>query len=262
MSANDPTQTNLISHAMPAWPFDSGEKCQVQRIQTVIFAFVLALNYRAGSFAQNAPRSGAPYCSKTDYAYTGQNESREQQENLCLRVLGRSVKRSGDVLTLQLANGRSKAYRNNQKACDNDDADHCVSYWLVGYHATAHLFILLTGDYDGFGGMFVSALDGTETRLDEPPHFAPDGSSFIVIGRVDSLEGGCFAIGSVRSRPPSLDAWRDFASNDAEYWEFQRWLDNDHIAVKFDRLSETCKSGPCEGVLERAGNDWSLRRKP
>jgi hypothetical protein len=100
------------------------------------------------------------------------------------------------------------------------------------------------------------------TRLDHLPHFAPDGSTFIVIGRVDSNEGGCFAIGSVASGSPSLEEWKGFAPNDVEYWEFQRWLDDAHIAMKFEGQSLTCPSRNCEAVLERVGRDWSFQRKP
>jgi hypothetical protein len=77
-----------------------------------------------------------------------------------------------------------------------------------------------------------------------------------------ATKGGCFAIGSVASGSPSLEEWKGFAPNDVEYWDFQRWLDDDHIATKFEGQSLTCPSGNCEAVLERVGRDWSFQRKP
>lgn len=172
-----------------------------------------------------------PYCSNAEFFYTGYEDSAEQQDKLCRSVMARSVKRNGDSLKLQLANGTSKTYRNNRKACDNEDQDHCVFYWLVGYHTSARLFILLIVDGDGFSYMFVSQNDGTEIKLEDMPHFAPDGSSFIVLGSIIGNNGGSFAIGSVGGAP-SLSSWKDFSSDGSDSWEFQRWIDNDHIAVK------------------------------
>jgi hypothetical protein len=112
--------------------------------------------------SSSAPSDFAPYCSKAYYDHSDDAKAQEQQENLCLRILAKSAARQDDVLTLRLADGSSKTYRTNRKACDDDNGSECISYWLVGYHPTARLFILLTGDYDGFSAMFVSALDGTD----------------------------------------------------------------------------------------------------
>jgi hypothetical protein len=206
--------------------------------------------------AWGASPTSAPYCGQVDFS---DQERAEQQEALCLRTLTRSVSRSGNLLRVKLHNGTFKTYRSNPAACNKDDAEHCVQYWLVGYHEAARLYIVLVGGYDDFDCRFVSALDGTEPKIGgHAPHFAPDESTFIVISDEDG-----FAIGSVASNPPSLrlmDWGRE--SNDGQFWEFQGWLDNDHVALRFSGQSiRICPDGNCEAVLVHVGNSWSLQRK-
>jgi hypothetical protein len=110
-------------------------------VRAWLLACIALISLAAPKATWSAPPDFAPYCSKADYIYTGQNESPERQENLCLGILAQSVSRRGDILTLQFANGTSKAFQNGRKACDNDDANHCISYWLVGYHQTARLYL-------------------------------------------------------------------------------------------------------------------------
>jgi hypothetical protein len=194
-----------------------------------------------------------PYCTEADFV---DRDHAEQQEARCLQILTRSVTRQDNVLRLKLDNGTFKAYQSNPAACDRDDADHCAHYWLVGYIEAARLYIVLTGNYDDFGCIFVSGRDGTETNVGGIPHFAPDGSTFIVIFDLDG-----FAIGSVGS--PFSFTRMDWTtdSNDGEFWNFQRWLDDDHIALKFEGQSNVCPSGNCEAVLARTRNSWRLQRK-
>jgi hypothetical protein len=198
----------------------------------------------------------APYCGKADF---DDLDNGEQQEALCLRSLGQSVTRKGDVLSLKLDDGTFKTYRSTA-TCNDDDADHCVKYWIAGYDEKTRLYILLIGDYDGFDCMLVSARDGTETQMHNNiggmPHFAPDGSTFIVIFE-DS-----FAIGSLAANPPSLTRmeWTTDA-NDGDFWEFQAWLDNDHVALKFSGQSAVCPDGNCEAILAHIGDHWILQRQ-
>jgi hypothetical protein len=203
---------------------------------------------------RSASLNFTPYCTKVDF---DDRDHPAQQESFCLQILKQSATRQGNVLSLKLDNGAFKTYASNPLACDNDDADHCVRYSLVGFHEAARLYIVLTAHYDEIDCVFVSAHDGTETKIGNLPHFAPDGLTFIVIFDLDG-----FAIGSVASVPPSLRRM-DWAggSNEGEYWSFQRWLDGDHIALRFDGQSTVCPDGNCEAVLVRTDNGWILQRK-
>lgn len=201
---------------------------------------------------QSASAKSAPYCAEADFV---DRDRAEQQEEHCLQVFAQSAIRQGDVLRLKLDDGTFKAYQSNPAACDSDDADHCVHYWLVGYHEAARLYIVLTGDYDDFGCIFVSARDGAETNIGGIPHFAPDESTFIIIFDLDG-----FAIGSA-GNPASLRRMDWTAnSNDGEFWRFQRWLDGDRIALGFEGSSNVCPDGNCRATLVREGNSWMLQR--
>jgi hypothetical protein len=222
-------------------------------MRSEILACVCVFLLTAFTSARSASLKPAPYCTEVDFV---DRDHAEQQEANCLQTQAQSVTRQGNVLRLKLDNSTFKVYRSNPAACDRDDADHCVHYWLVGYLEAAHFYIVLTGDYDDFGCIFVSARDGTETKVGGIPHFAPDGSTFIVIIDLDG-----FAIGSVGSSPSLTRMDWTTDSNDGEFWRFQRWLDIDHVALRFEGRSSVCPDGNCEAVLARIGNSWRLQRK-
>jgi hypothetical protein len=222
------------------------------RMMNVIYLFIssfaLVLGLIEAAVSQTTlPTS--PYCTKLDF---GDHEDPKAQEATCLQKLSRTASRSGNTLTLRLSNGATKTYRGNPEACRNDNAEKCVDYRLVGYHHSARLFLVLVRGYETRECQLVNAQDGTTSKYLSVPHFAPDGSTFIVVN--DDITGARkydVVIGSVATNPP-VTKW-GLAANDNEIWEFQRGLDKDRVALKNDRQ---------EGILIRAGNSWSLQRKP
>ena len=115
---------------------------------------------------------------------------------------GASQIRNKNLLSLLLENGETKTYRNDPKACANDDATNCVYYGLGGYHPAAHIYLILIQYYEGSGSELVSARTGKTLSFSGVPHFSPDGSNFIVIDN-DLAYGGSFdiAVGSNCDRP-------------------------------------------------------------
>jgi hypothetical protein len=216
-----------------------------------IFAGLLAEPGRAQS---DSARS-APYCSKADFVHEN-SDNDLSQETLCLRALAKAADRHRNILTLRLDDGKAKTYQSNPEACQNHDAQACRIYRLIGYHPSARLFMVLASYYEGIDCFLISAHDGRTTKLPDVPHFSPDGSTFIVMD-----ESG-FTIGSVASNPPSLTSieWAD--AKDSLTWEFRRWLDVDHIALRTDSQSARCPRANCEAVLVRDSTGWKIQHKP
>lgn len=214
---------------------------------------ILACLPASSSRAQSAPPM--PYCTKLDFV--PQDSGDEDQEILCIHILANSASRNGNTLTLRFDNGKIKTYQSNPEACQKDEANACLDYRLVGYHPSARLFLLLERGYEDRDCLLISARDGTTTKLPDVPHFAPDGSTFISF---DDENG--FSIGSVANSPPSWTSteWADW--RDSRTWEFQRWLDMDHIALRTSSQSEACPRGSCEAVLVHDGNSWNIQRNP
>jgi hypothetical protein len=134
-----------------------------------------------------------------------------------------------------------------------------VTYRLVGFHAAAQRYLVHVAGYEGFECRLVSARTGRATTLLDIPHFAPDGSTFVVTG-FDSAYDSWITIGSVASDPPAL-SWKSGPSF-IEQWMFVRWINNDEVAVRNTVKSASCPDGACDAILRRSGTSWALVGPP
>ena len=115
-------------------------------------------------------------------------EKADAVEAACLRELGKRASRKGDLLTLQLENGGSKTYRDdNAKACEADDTLKCTYYRLAAYHPQAKVYSIWIQYYEGSGVELLSARTGKVLLVSGTPYFSPDGSRFVVIDNDLSL---------------------------------------------------------------------------
>ena len=165
-------------------------------------------------------------------------------------------------MSLRLENGETKTYRNDPKACANDDATNCVYYGLGGYHPAAHIYLILIQYYEGSGSELVSARTGKTLSFSGVPHFSPDGSNFIVIDN-DLAYGGSFdiAVGSTVTDPPSL-VWQQSAKNGPVQWHLKRWIDNDRIALRVLSADGKCHEQDCDAFLVCFNNSWTIKSPP
>jgi hypothetical protein len=224
----------------------------------LFFALATSLSVLTMSPSHSAPVSPDTYCGKTEPILKEVIKDSAPQEARCLRWLSQWASRKGNALLLTLDGGVVKTYKNNPKACRNDDANNCIQYYLLGYHAEARLFFVWVQYYEAHEVILVSARDGTETSFLNIPHFAPDGSTFAIIDiQPTHVTKYDFAIGSVATNPPSLTWTRE--TRDEEQWEFRRWLDRDKVAIFLTTPSPPdCPGGKCEAVLTRTGKAWKL----
>jgi hypothetical protein len=225
-------------------------------IYPLILVSILIAGFVNSAAAQTGVSRSSPACIGRDFA---EREDPAAREALCLRELANTASGEGNVLTLKLGNGSVKTYRSEPEACTNDNAEACVRYRLIGYHASAGLFLVHAQGYEGHDSQFVNAQDGDADRVFGIPHFAPDGSTFVVINNdITGVRQYDLAIGTVATKPPALTWGR--APNDNESWEFQRWLDGNRVALRNTMKTEACPGGNCEVVLTRVGSGWRLDR--
>ena len=197
------------------------------------------------------PELAAGVCVGSDAG----SASPEAREVSCLRELAARASRAGNVLTLRLDDGSAKSFRSNPEACKNDVVDKCVTYRLVGFHAAAQRYLVHVAGYESVECRLVSARTGRATTLLDIPHFAPDGSTFVVTG-VDYAYNSVITIGSVASDPPAL-SWKS-GPFDFEHWGFVQWINNDEVAVRNTSKSASCPDGACDAILRRSGTSWTL----
>jgi hypothetical protein len=184
-----------------------------------------------------------------------------------LRELRGLASRHGELLTVKLDDGTSKTYRSDPKACESDDAQHCIHYWLVSYHPGTHIYSVGIQYYEGGAVELVSARTGNVLRLSGEPHFSPDGSRFVVIDN-DYAYGGEYdlSVGSAANGSLALE-WQHKSEGAPLEWHLQRWVDNDHVALRAFSTETyptdtTCPKHDCDAVLVRIDNDWTVRRLP
>jgi hypothetical protein len=188
----------------------------------------------------------------------------DELETACLRELGRLASREGDLLTLRLESGGSKAYQNDAKACDTDDA-RCTYDRLAAYHPKAQVYSIWIQYYEGSGFELLSARTGNVLRLSGTPYFSPDGSRFVVIDN-DYGHGGPhdLSVGSTANSSLSLE-WEHLSeAGELREWRLERWIDNDHIALRVypADADRKCPDNNCDAMLVRFGNGWAIRRLP
>jgi hypothetical protein len=193
-----------------------------------------------------------------------ENQKADALEAACLREFGKLASRKGDLLALRLENGGSKAYRDDAKACDTDEA-RCTYYRLAAYHPKAQVYSIWIQYYEGSGFELLSARNGNVLRLSGTPYFSADGARFVVIDN-DYGHGGPndLAVGSNTNGSLSLEWEHVTESGELREWRLERWIDNDHIALRVfpADTGQKCPDNNCDAMLVRFGNGWALRRLP
>jgi hypothetical protein len=217
--------------------------------------------YRLGLLSAIAVLLGSPAAAQTTSHFgpacigtDADAADLQVREVACLFELRDRASRKGDILTLKLDNGTTKIYHSNP--CTNDSADNCASYRLVGYHVPTKRYLVCGAYYEEHDCKLVSARDGKTTTIANIPHFAPDGSTFIVMG--DEYSGALVAIRTMSSNPPA-PVWQ-LEGDDRFGWQFVRWIDNDRVALRLYSDAGSCPSGSCDAVLKRAASGWVLER--
>jgi hypothetical protein len=189
----------------------------------------------------------------------------DELETACLRELGRLASREGDLLTLRLESGGSKAYQDDPKACETDDVKNCINHRLAAYHAEAHVYSIVIQYYEGSSVELLSARTGKVLLVSGAPYFSPDGSRFVVIDN-DYGHGGPhdLSVGSTANSSLSLE-WEHLSeAGELREWRLERWIDNDHIALRVypADADRKCPDNNCDAMLVRFGNGWAIRRLP
>jgi hypothetical protein len=210
--------------------------------------------------AQSDPEKAAASCIASD----ADIEHLEAREAACLRELGERASRMGNILSLKLDNGTIKTFHSDPEACKGRDVGNkCVDFRLVGFRPSASLYLAslyllyVTGSH-GSTCWLLSARTGLVTLSINIPHFAPDGSTFVITGR-DGADNNWLGVGSTTSDTPTI-TWQ-MGPND-QNWEFLRWISNDQVALRDPSQDESCPDANCEAILRRAGDAWALERLP
>jgi hypothetical protein len=249
-----------------------GSGCGPARlIGAVVLLGVAHASLVGAALAQPGTTRPAAGCIGVEY---DEHADPKTRESACLSELRNSATRKGALLTLKLENGATKTFLSNPTACQSDDASRCADYRLIGYHVAAGLYLIRGQGSQEHDCALVRSRDGKVTTLANVPHFAPDGSTFVLVNdNATTIRSFDLAIGSITADGPTL-VWQH-PPNDSEAFEFQRWIDNDRIAFEvryldqkyldqkhLDQKGNECPQKKCDAVLVRFGASWTTQRLP
>jgi len=187
------------------------------------------------------------------------------EEKPCLNpgALGTVAKRDGRVLTLKLANGKTKVL-SDANPCEDPDPtkeSECVSHELVG-HIGDRQFIVSVGLYECPFVLLVNRRTGEEMTLRHWPNLSPNKKRFVVVA--PNADGECspdpvVAIFSLARDPPRLE-WRFTPDNVNEDYEFDGWDGDNRVRLRAWVGSDVGKQKPMATDLKLTAQGWQIKR--
>jgi hypothetical protein len=177
-------------------------------------------------------------------------------EQACLKELVGVARRDGGVLTLKLANGKTKTISDASECEDTDREASCVRYRLVGRIGDRQVIVLVE-PYECPYTLLINRRTGEETKLGGWPYLSPNKKRFVVTDTRDA--GNCspdyaVAVFSVASDPPRLE-WR-FTPEGLEYYGVDTW--NGENRVQLWALDVNGKQVATD--LKLTAQAWQLKR--
>lgn len=181
-----------------------------------------------------------------------------KQESDCLEKLSGRARRDGDTLSLRLEGGKTKIFKTDRKACENDDAERCVVYELRAYRPGQHVYVVGWTLYEGEGAGLVDIKTGDVFVLPSVPVFSPSGLRFTATDNdfhgdpefrvgIWSLEGG--------------KAKQEFRYSSAdkmavEVWNVVNW--DGETRIRFEVGFEDASRAPAEADAILKAQGWLL----
>lgn len=99
----------------------------------------------------------------------------------CLAETKGVVTRSGDVLVVGIAGGKSVRFASNPKACANDDAEKCKIVRLAAFDPARSFAVVEETLYEGGAVQLVDLRDGSKVDLLATPEFSPSGGLAVAV---------------------------------------------------------------------------------
>ncbi len=157
-----------------------------------------------------------------------------EREADCLAKLKGLVSRKAETLILKVEGGRSKVFQGNARACDEGDADNCISHKLRAYLPAQNAYVVQWIGYEDDGAYVISTKTGTMVRINTMPEFSPSGR-WVVSVDSDELNARPYDVAIWATDPEYLKEelryTRD-ANGPYEAWEFLGWDGDERIRFK------------------------------
>jgi hypothetical protein len=165
------------------------------------------------------------------------------------------------VLTLRDGSEVSIGSENDCLVEDEHQTADCATKTPLLYFARRGFFLFQVTYYEDGDFLLVSDRDGRETSLPAPPHFSPDGASFVAATGpgVPNYSSNAVEIWAVRGGTPA----RVFSliPDDRDWgYEFVTWQGPDRVALTYRFWQEG--DAPRAAHAIRQGSRWSIVTDP
>ena len=189
---------------------------------------------------------------------TGHGDT-DRSEKACLAELTGVATRDGDTLLLTFRNGRSKAYVNRLKECEQGE-EGCIEYKLTGYFPKHELALIKIGYYEGAEWMLVRLDDGKETTIVLPPHYSAHENWLVSVCSSDGPAGCENGIDIVPTRPDQTRGeWHcRVLPIDYTLYEFAGWDGDERVKLTVTfRVGSELKTFPAS--VDLIAGRWRLK---
>jgi hypothetical protein len=150
----------------------------------------------------------------------------------CLQRFKELATRDGDTLQLNLANGKTKVYKNsNEEGCDPFS---CAAFHLVAFYPSLRSFLVQNISYECADNELVSLRSGSILKMAATvPKLSPNGKYLVSVDD-DEMCGRAYdlAIWSTSADPPALKLKHQAEDGRYENWTVLGWAGDDRIKLK------------------------------
>jgi len=173
----------------------------------------------------------------------------------CLERFKGLVTRDGDVLRLNLENGKTKVYVGNRKDCEEGSGNECVIFRLVAFYPSLQSFMVLKGLFECGYYELVNRQTGGIVEFSTVPEWSPNGKYLVAVDLNDLCDHYYdLAIWSATG-PPALELKRH--QERYERWTIAGWAGDDRIKLQvYTNSIEGSYDQDVEAV--RSWSGWKL----
>jgi hypothetical protein len=151
----------------------------------------------------------------------------------CLQRFKELTTRDGDTLQLNLANGKTKVYKNsNEEGCNPSS---CAAFHIVAFYPSLRSFLVQNISYECADNELVSLRSGSILKMAATvPKLSPNGKYLVSVDD-DEMCGRAYydlAIWSTSADPPALELKQQAEDGRYENWTILGWEGDDRIKLK------------------------------
>ncbi|MET4070713.1 hypothetical protein ABID58_005522 [Bradyrhizobium sp. S3.2.6] len=229
-------------------------------------ALILAIAAAAASLLFDVNAFAATPCSLSDHPSQdgrcigdhGIGDT-DRSEKACLEQVGELARRVGPGLQLNLRNGKTRIYLNEEAKCQSKEAEGCVKYQLTGYFPEHDLVLIEVDYWEGASWLLVRANTGDATEIVAHPHYSPDRRWLASVASSIGPAGPPDGMDVIPSTPdPSLKEWHYRTPDDGDWpYEFTGWDGNTRVKLLASSLRAPQRS--VSTSIEHRNGGWHLR---